>query len=510
MTVPKKGTDCMKRLLALLLAALMLVSVAACGKTNDPTKDTTPSGTSGPSGTSDTNAPETEPPDTEPPFDPGDLDDLPKDLSYDGADFIFCSPQKEYPATITDQDLIADRYSNAVYERTLYVSERLGVNFEEKFTTSYADAIRAGDDTYKLVHHRGIYVFAQATEGLGYLWSDVDTVDLTKNYWFDDINANLSIGGKMITAAGAYNMSTYTYTSAILFNKRLIEDYALENPYQLVRDGKWTWEKFAELGVKATFDLDGDGKRTEEDAWGFFCSPKVAPQPFTKSVNVLMLTKDEDDYPVYALDSDERFIEVFTRMFEILYDRRFWKYTDASDGDIPETGIRVFNAGRALMIDCNFLSIPKFRDMDADFGVIPYPKYDEDQEVYYSCNGNIFLPMIPSSLRLSDAKMSGAVMEAMSSYAIRYTIPEYYEVLLKTKLARDEESGEMFDIIMAHRVCDPGLFYIPDIERLIRDLFMNEKRDRIVSDLARKAGTFDTQIEELIVGFEENVKSVLG
>ena len=68
----------------------------------------------------------------------------------------------------------------------------------------------------------------------------------------------------------------------------------------------------------------------------------------------------------------------------------------------------------------------------------------------------------------------------------------------------------MFDIIMKNRVFDPALFYIPDVERLIRDLFMNEKRDRIVSDLARKAGTFDTQIEELIVGFEENVKSVLG
>ncbi len=498
----------MKRILALLLAALMLVGVAACGKTDDPTKDTTPSGTSGPSGTSDTNAPDTEPADTEPAFDPGDLDDLPKDLYYDGADFVFCSAGKEYPTTVTDQDQIADRYLNSVYERTLYVSERLGVNFEEKFTASYADAIRAGDDTYKLVHHRGIYIFAQAAEGLGYLWSDIDTVDLTKNYWFDEINANLSIGGKLITAAGAYNMSTYTYTHAILFNKRLIEDYALEDPYQVVRDGKWTWEKFAEFGAKATFELDGDGKRTEEDAWGFFCSPKEAPQNFTKAANTFLLTKDGDDYPIYTLDSDEHFLTVFTKIFELLYDGGFWKWTD--DGDISEMGIRVFNAGRALMIDTQFLTIPQFRDMDADFGVIPYPKFDESQDKYYSENENIFLPMIPSSLQLKDAVMTGAVMEAMSSYAIRYTIPEYYEVLLKTKLSRDEQSGEMFDIIMKNRVFDPALFYIPDVERLIRDLFMNEKRDRIVSDLARKAGTFDTQIEELIVGFEENVKSVLG
>ncbi len=494
----------MKRILAFLLAALMLVSVAACGKTEGPTKDTTPSGPT------DTNAPDTDPDETDSPFDPGDVDDLPKDLYYDGADFIFCGCGRDYRNTVVDMDDVVDRYSNAVYEQTLYVAERLGVRFEEKFTAAWADVLRAGDDTYKLVHHRGLYIFDYAAEGLAYLWSDIDTVDLDKNYWFDKINANLTIGGKLITAAGAYNISSYCFTHAILFNKQLIKDYTLEDPYQLVRDGKWTWEKFAEFGVKATYDLDGNGRRTEDDAWGFFVSPKEAPQNFTKAANVLILSKDEDDYPVYTLDSDEHFLDVFTKIFELLYDRGFWKYTEASDGDIPETGIRVFNAGRALMIDSTFSSIRSFRDMDADFGVIPYPKYDEEQDEYYSCNSCIYLPMIPSTLSPYDAQMTGAVIEAMSSYAIRYTIPEYYEVLLKTKLARDEESGEMFDIIMENRVFDPGLFYIPDVERLVRDLFWNDKRGRIVSDLARKAGTFEVQIEELITNFENNVKSIHG
>ncbi len=495
----------MKRFFALLLAALMLASVAACGKTDEPTKDSPPSGTSAPS---DTDAPETRPADTEPAFDPGDVDDLPADLYYDGADFVMCNTGKDFRSAITDLEDAVNRYDNAVYERTLAIQERLGVKIQDKGYSGWADSIRAGDDTYKLVHHRGKYIFSFAAEGLAYLMTDLDTMDFTKNYWFmENMSDNLTIGGKMITAVGAYNISSYYYVKAMVFNKALIENLDLEDPYALVRDGKWTWEKFAEMGVKATFDVDGDGKRTWEDSWGYLASAVYAAEPFLATEQKVLLTKDEDDYPLYSLDSDEEFINLFTKVFELLYDRGFWKYS--TDGIHTDTGLALFSADRCLFAECEFGTIARLRDMQADFGVIPFPKYTEEQEIYYAWNGEIFLPMIPSSLQLKDARMTGAVMEAMSSYGIRYTVPEYYEVQLKTKLARDEESGEMFDIIMAHRIFDPGQMLVDDIEHVVRDLFMNEKRDKIVSELTRKAGSIDTALETLIDNFENNVKSVL-
>ena len=39
-------------------------------------------------------------------------------------------------------------------------------------------------------------------------------------------------------------------------------------------------------------------------------------------------------------------------------------------------------------------------------------------------------------------------MEAMNYYSDAFVIPMYKEVLIKTKYARDEESGEMLDIVI--------------------------------------------------------------
>ena len=51
--------------------------------------------------------------------------------------------------------------------------------------------------------------------------------------------------------------------------------------------------------------------------------------------------------------------------------------------------------------------------MDVDFGVIPYPKYDENQTKYYgNCVDNYSVFVIPANG--SDTAITGAMLEAMS------------------------------------------------------------------------------------------------
>ena len=49
-------------------------------------------------------------------------------------------------------------------------------------------------------------------------------------------------------------------------------------------------------------------------------------------------------------------------------------------------------------------------------------------------------------------------MEALAAGAYDGITPELYDVITKTKVARDEESAEMVDLIIEHRVFDP--YYI--------------------------------------------------
>ena len=39
----------------------------------------------------------------------------------------------------------------------------------------------------------------------------------------------------------------------------MTEKFGLENPYDLVYDGKWTWTKLAEMAETVASDLNGDG-----------------------------------------------------------------------------------------------------------------------------------------------------------------------------------------------------------------------------------------------------------
>ena len=94
--------------------------------------------------------------------------------------------------------------------------------------------------------------------------------------------------------------------------------------------------------------------------------------------------------------------------------------------------------------------------MDVDFGIVPYPKYDEAQKDYISLN-TAGLMCVPSDVK--DIEMVGIVCELLGSESKRYTIPAYFDVLLKYKGVRDDESLEMMKIIFDNVVYDFGYNY---------------------------------------------------
>ena len=54
------------------------------------------------------------------------------------------------------------------------------------------------------------------------------------------------------------------------------------------------------------------------------------------------------------------------------------------------------------------------REMEANFGILPAPKYDEQQSQYYSCNnGNFFGMSVPVSV--SDVERTSIILEALQS-----------------------------------------------------------------------------------------------
>ena len=119
----------------------------------------------------------------------------------------------------------------------------------------------------------------------------------------------------------------------------------------------------------------------------------------------------------------------------------------------------VFMSDRALFMWLRLRIVENLRSMNTDFGILPLPKADAAQSDYYtdviSYTGNsVCIPVTAS-----DTARTGQILEAICAESTYTTMPAYYDITLKTKMARDDESSEMLDIIFKNRIWDVGEIY---------------------------------------------------
>nr|MBQ4318442.1 hypothetical protein [Clostridia bacterium] len=125
--------------------------------------------------------------------------------------------------------------------------------------------------------------------------------------------------------------------------------------------------------------------------------------------------------------------------------------TDPNAGGKPPVS---FDSGRGLFYMVPLSLASYFRTTEIDFGIIPMPKYDEAQENYISLNwsGYMGVPVTANS-----TEMIGMAVELLSYYNDKLVMPVFYDVLLGQKIARDEESIRMLDLIFGNTVYDLGI-----------------------------------------------------
>ena len=86
------------------------------------------------------------------------------------------------------------------------------------------------------------------------------------------------------------------------------------------------------------------------------------------------------------------------------------------------------------------------RDMKQDFGFLPYPKLDAEQDGYRTL---VHDTVLIGGVSTASANLDsiGAVLEALNAETYRSVTPGGYETALKVKYSRDDMSSKMIDII---------------------------------------------------------------
>ena len=93
----------------------------------------------------------------------------------------------------------------------------------------------------------------------GYNQDEIDNVFNNNHIELDVINGEYTIYSKQLAAIGDISFFNYGSVSATFFSKDMIEEQKLDNPYQLVYDGKWTLDALAKMATDTARDVNGNG-----------------------------------------------------------------------------------------------------------------------------------------------------------------------------------------------------------------------------------------------------------
>ena len=121
----------------------------------------------------------------------------------------------------------------------------------------------------------------------------------------------------------------------------------------------------------------------------------------------------------------------------------------------------MFSSNRALFFLGRLQSLDNYRDMETDYGILPYPKYNADQEEYYTTPSPYHMTFACVPMMTGDPEKSGAVLEALAYYGKEYMTGAYYDTTLTGQYFRDEDSVATLELMAETRSYDIGFYIQP-------------------------------------------------
>lgn len=455
----------MKRKLSFALALLLLSASAAACSDGGVSAETT-------AAVADTEtAAVTEPAETEPSYEP---DDLPEDLDFGGEIVHIFGWERDVPEFTVEEES-GDIVNDAIFQRNRTVEERLNVEltytlapgnstYKGDWVKTVKQTTMAGDGANDIV---GGYSMAGASLAYNRLLIDLKEqpyLDFAKPWWPSSLIDEATCDGKLYFCSGDISNYMIYYLNAVFFNKSLAQAYDVEDLYTLVREGKWTLDKLAQLSADAYHDLNGDGKKDPADQFGFTLSSVCADSLFFSSG--LRTTEIGDDglpaiSPMFGSEKTQSLVAWLNDLFK----------TNSAYLSLDNDYMLPFLEERAMffLVDVAFAG-DKLRYTDIEYGILPLPKYDEAQDAYYTIPSFTYtLYGIPVDAKTPDR--SAAVLECLASEAYRTVSPALFETALKVKYAGDDATSEMYDIIRGGVVFDIGRIFNDSMNSLTYSLF---------------------------------------
>ena len=450
-----------KRIFSLFLAILMLLLMVSCGEQSVETTDG-----------------EGEQPSSEGNWRDEIRDSLPSDLKYEGetVTFLVRNNAPIYQYEISCEELLNEPLYDAIHYRNIDVESRLGLtiksvgrpgSFEEyqSWNEILSVAVLTDTDDYDGASFYMSTGTALTKEGVFYnlmtLTKEEDGYfDFEKPWWNQSMVDELSVYGALFFAGGSLTITQSAGGVCVFFNRELFnEKYPDEGDaslYQMVRDQKWTIDQLTNYISNCWEDVNFDGVVSAGDVVGIKSLVNVTGKmdAWIPAMGLDFTKIDEYGEPYITL-VNSRTVPAYEKVNRV--------YNNPG-GFIPNTALpheeTSMPNGNVLFYVESLGYGAEMKASTVNYGVLPLPKYDQEQEDYRTCFENSASALaICSNVREDRAAMVSAVLELLSAESYKQVIPVYYETVLKGQYSKDAADAEMFDRILNSFVFSFGFAY---------------------------------------------------
>ena len=410
-----------------------------------------------------------------------------------------------------------DILDDAVYSQNLAVQERLnciidffesGVN-QSECNEAISKLLLANDtayDVYCPTQWSGALVVPQ---GLYMNIADMPYLSLDEPWWDSAYMKEITMGNDCLyTLVGDCTIDRTRYLSCCYYNKLMYQEYYenADGMYRTVLDGDWTHEALKTMCTEVFHDLDGNGKTDKTDIIGTTLCWNQDIMALQYCTDARLTERNENNCPYLVINS-EKMADIVSDIGELAFGTSGILYgTEKEDIEIIQASEK-FAEGTMLFLFGQLQTAEYLRDMKQDYGVIPTPKYDREQENYYSYMFEVMRFMaLPYNCQKAESVC--AMLEEMAFEGYETVRPVYYETVLKNKYARDDLSAQMIDLVHDGLHTDIALVYLTNwaqVTLLTRDTMKSTKKPvDFASRYAKLEQRAVKEGEKLIEQFLEN------
>ncbi len=409
------------------------------------------------------------------------------------------------------QEMTGDVLSDAIYTRNRKVEVDLNMKYVEcpisgqnhspsDLTDHARITVSAGEDAYDMLHLSMMYSTTLVTEGLLLDLQPYEEFRFEREWWDQLINQNITFLDQQYFASGASVLMNYESMWVLYFNEDMAANLGLGSLYDLVRQGKWTLDNMeqvcetaANLNGDANFNMNMNGSCI----YGL-ANHNGSPEHFWMSADVFTFDIRNEELN-FTMEGDH-FYSVMEKVAALL---------DPADGSsvfAHEERVELFPAQRTLMFTGEVTDGQRYRDVEFTYGILPYPKYDENQATYLTTMmAQAFGLAMPVTNR--NPEQAAAITDALAKASMELVIPEYYGKVVEHKGLRNEDSIEMLDLCRRTRTVDSATIMGWDEElraALRAKLFAGDSA--VASDVASLQGLTENNALQYLTYLKENTR----